>query len=113
MMKASLILNIIVLVPICTALMTGAVWVEAGYGEATPARGILLSIYLAILGASAVLLVIADPRMVATLLAVQILYKLTTPLTVGTMANPVVISNLLIAAFHLVSIWTIRTELRR
>jgi hypothetical protein len=31
---------------------------------------------------------------------VQALYKITTPLTVGTIANPVVVSNLVIAGFH-------------
>ena len=30
----------------------------------------------------------------------QALYKITTPLTVGTIANPVVVSNLVIAGFH-------------
>ena len=41
---------------------------------------------------------------------VQILYKLTTPVTVGTLQNPVVISNLGIAMFHtvtLVVIWRV------
>ena len=37
---------------------------------------------------------------VAALLAVQVLYKITTPLTTGAISNPVVISNLLIAAVH-------------
>jgi hypothetical protein len=38
--------------------------------------------------------------MVAALLLVQVIYKLTTPFTVGSFTNPVVLSNLAIAAFH-------------
>ncbi len=35
---------------------------------------------------------------------VQVIYKLLTPLTVGTIKNPVVISNILIAAFHSITL---------
>ena len=104
---ASLLLNIVVLVPVCASILGNAGWVEAAYGPATPARGILLAIYLAILVASAGLLVKPLPHMVAALLIVQIVYKLLTPLTVGTLANPVVLSNLGIAAFHSVTLWSI------
>ena len=45
--------------------------------------------------------------MVAALLAVQIIYKLTTPFTVQSLSNPVVLSNLAIAAFHAVTLWAI------
>jgi hypothetical protein len=38
---------------------------------------------------------------------VQILYKVTTPFTVGSFANPVVVSNLAIAAFHSLTLWSI------
>lgn len=47
------------------------------------------------------------PALVAPLLATQVTYKVTTPLTVGTFLNPVVISNLGIAALHLVTLWAI------
>jgi hypothetical protein len=76
----------------------------------TTARGILLSIYLSILLASCLFLVFRNPSSVAALLMVQILYKLTTPVTVGTLQNPVVVSNLGIAIFHtltLVVIWRV------
>jgi hypothetical protein len=43
--------------------------------------------------------------MTAALLSVQIIYKVLTPFTVGTFKNPVVVSNLLIAALHA---WTLR-----
>ena len=106
----SLILNIAVLVPVCVGLITDANWCQFGYGEMTTARGILLSIYLSILLVSCLFLVFRNPSSVAALLLVQILYKLTTPVTVGTLQNPVVISNLGIAIFHtvtLVVIWRV------
>jgi len=100
----SLLLNIAVLIPVCAGLITDASWSQASYGEATPARGILLSVYLSILIASFVLLAFREPRSVAALLSVQILYKITTPLTVGTFHNHVVISNLGIAVFHTITL---------
>lgn len=101
MLTLSLVLNVAVLLPVCAGLLTRAAWTEGAYGAWSPARGILLSIYLAILTVSAGLLLAPDPRMASALLAVQVVYKLTTPLTVGTLRNPVVLSNLGIAAVHL------------
>lgn len=104
LIKLSLALNILVLVPVCGSLLSEAGWILAAYGPASPARGILLSIYLAILIVSLGLLVRPVPAMVAALLIVQIIYKVTTPFTVGTLNNPVVLSNLAIAAFHAVTV---------
>ena len=104
----SLLINVAVLIPVCASLVTDAAWVQAGFGPPSPARSILLSVYMAIGVVSAVLLWIQEPRFVATLLLIQLVYKLTTPLTVGTLSNPIVVSNLLIAALHsitLVFIW--------
>ncbi len=100
MMYGSLAINIAVLVPICAGILWQRPWIAESYGSATPARGILAAVYLSILIVSVVLLFIRRPQMVAALLLVQIVYKLMTPFTVGTLANPVVISNLGIAAFH-------------
>jgi len=108
MITLSLLLNIAVLIPVCVGLIADAQWAREAYGDGTAARGILLSIYFAIGALSALLLWIGDVRMVAALLLVQVIYKVTTPLTVGTIQNPVVVSNLLIAAFHtatLLLIW--------
>ncbi len=66
---------------------------------------ILLSIYLAILIFSAVLLFKFDPKFLMALLLVQVVYKVLSPIMVGTLTNPVIISNLFIAAFHSYSIW--------
>jgi hypothetical protein len=83
------------------------------YGTATAARGILLSVYGAILIVSTVLLLRQEAMLVAPLLLVQVVYKLTTPLTVGSLQNPVVISNIVIAAVHLATLSLILREMRR
>jgi hypothetical protein len=82
------------------------------YGPATPARSILLSIYLAILVVSLLLLRNPDPKLVAPLLLVQVIYKFSTPLTVGTLQNPVVLSNLGIAVLHTITLWVIWNSLK-
>ncbi len=105
--RLSLILNILVLIPVCSGLLLKANWTVESYGLETPARGILLSIYLAILIFSAVLLFKFDPKMVLALLSVQIVYKLLSPIMVGTITNPVIISNIFIAVFHSYSVWKI------
>lgn len=104
MIKLSLILNISVLVPICFGIISRANWTQRGYGVFSPAQGILLSIYFAICIASIALLFIDEVKYVFSLLFVQVIYKVTTPFTVSTFENPVVISNLLIAVFHAVTI---------
>ena len=107
MIKLSLVINIVVLIPVCFGLLTSASWAEQSYGAFSPARGILLSVYVSIAIASAILLFVAEPKFVVALLFVQVVYKLTTPFTVGTLNNPVVVSNLFIAAFHSVTIYTV------
>ena len=74
------------------------------YGDATAGRSILLSVYLAIELISVMLLFVREPKLVASLLLVQVIYKLITPLIVGMLDNPVVISNLGIAALHSVAL---------
>lgn len=103
----SLGLNVAVLVPVCLGIVTQARWTASAYGPASPALGILLSIYLAIMLVSLGLLIKPVPAMVAALLTVQIVYKVTTPFTVRSLSNPVVLSNLGIAAFHALTLWTI------
>ena len=108
MLVLSLVLNVAVLVPVCAGLLSDAKWARACYGPASPGRRILLSVYLAIGVVSVLFLVGRWPAPVAALLVVQVTYKLTTPFTVGTITNPVVASNLGIAAFHtltLVTLW--------
>ncbi|MBI1403264.1 MAG: hypothetical protein GC147_08630 [Porphyrobacter sp.] len=104
MITLSLLLNLAVLVPVTGSIIGNAGWTLAAYGPPSPARGIVLAVYLAILAGSVALLWRPVPEMVAVLLLVQIAYKLLTPFTVGTLANPVVASNLAIAAFHAVTV---------
>lgn len=77
----------------------------SAYGTDTPAQRILLSIYLAILISSAILIFKFDSKFVMALLSVQIIYKLLSPFMVGLFTNPVIISNIFIALFHMVSVW--------
>ena len=105
MIKASLLINILVLIPVCFGILSSANWAQLSYGNHTPARSILLSVYIAILICSIILLFKPDPKMVAALLIVQIIYKFTTPFTVGTFTNSVVISNIFIAIFHCITIF--------
>ena len=112
MIYISLIINVVVLIPVCIGLISDASWVEYGYGPASPARGILLSIYGSILLVSLGLLINPLPMLVAPLLLVQVLYKLTTPFTVGNFTNPVVISNILVALVHLVTLVLILRSIR-
>jgi hypothetical protein len=44
------------------------------------------------------------------LLLVQVVYKVLSPIMVGTLNNPVIISNLFIALFHSFSIWKLASE---
>jgi hypothetical protein len=113
MMQISLITNVVVLIPVCLSLLLDAPWVPNGWGEFSPARGILLSIYGAILLVSLGLLWRAEPVAVAALLLVQVIYKITTPFTVGSFDNPVVISNLVVAALHALTLSLIVRELRQ
>lgn len=104
MILLSLLINVAVLIPVSAGLLFDASWASAAYGDRSPARDILLSIYAAILAVSAWLLIERNAVLVAPLLLVQVVYKLTTPLTVGSVTNPVVISNVAIAAIHLATL---------
>jgi hypothetical protein len=112
MILISLIVNVLVLIPVCIGLIGDVPRVSSVYGSYSPARGILLSVYGAILLVSLVLLFKPLPMLVAPLLLVQILYKLTTPFTVGSFTNPVVISNLLVAVLHLITLYLILRTIR-
>jgi hypothetical protein len=103
--KLSLILNILVLIPVSSGILLNSFWAVEAYGPDAPSRGILLSIYLAILIVSAGLLFKFDAKFVMALLTVQIIYKVLSPIMVGSLTNPVIISNLFIALFHSCSVW--------
>ncbi len=113
MIYVSLILNLVVLIPVCGGLLVGAEWTNSAYGGPSAARQILLSVYLSIALMSVLLLVRPDPRMVATLLLMQVTYKLMTPLFVGNLQNPVVLSNVGISVVHAVTLAFIWRTLTR
>lgn len=104
LLTVSLAVNVVVLVPVVAGLLAGARWAESAYGAASPARQILLAVYAAILALSLLLLEWHDPGAACAVLALQIAYKILTPFTVGTLRHPVVLSNLAIAALHVVTL---------
>jgi Mn2+/Fe2+ NRAMP family transporter len=112
MLYVSLLLNVAVLIPVCLGLARGARWADEAWGSPGPARGILLSIYAAILILSVLLLLLGQPLPAAPLLAVQILYKLMAPFIVRDWRNPVILSNLAIAAVHCVTLAGLWSGLR-
>lgn len=106
MITASLLLNLAVLIPVCLGLIMDAERVEKTAGVFTPARGVLLAMYLTIAITSLLLLFLNEPKWVFALLFLQIVYKVLTPFTVKTLKNPIVISNLGIALFHCITVFT-------
>ena len=120
MLIVSLLLNMVVLVPVVGSLLARAGWITRAWGERTPARDILLAIYVAILVVSVALLVavaVSGPSLVlesaaVALFAVQIVYKVLTAVTVtDALRNPVVLSNLGIAVVHAITVATIAPAL--
>ena len=107
--RASLIVNIVVLVPIVFSMFVGSPIIDRAWGQFTESRGILSAMYFALLAVSLGLLVRPIPVFVVPLLAVQVIYKLTTLFVVG-IFNPVVISNLAIAVLHIITLWVIYTH---
>ena len=106
MVYISLAVNILVLIPIIVLMLLRSPIIDTAWGSYSQARGILMSIYFAILVVSILLLFRPAPEFVFALLLVQVIYKVTTPLTVG-IKNPVVISNLFIAALHAITLVTL------
>lgn len=113
MLIAALVLNLVILIPLVAALLTGSAGMDASFGTVTDARRILTCIYAAIAVVSAGLIalhVIEHPRalpMTVALFAVQITYKLTTVPMVG-LASPVVVTNLVVVAVQvgvLLALW--------
>ena len=104
MLAAALVLNLAVLIPVCTALLRGAPAMGEIYGPDQTSRRIMTALYIAIGAASAVLLLglaTAAPvtGAIVCLLALQVFYKALTGIMVGTQ-NVAIRWNLGIAAFH-------------
>jgi hypothetical protein len=108
MLPLSLVLNIAVLIPICYLMITNNFRMVKTLGEFNPARGILLAMYISILIGSIFLLIAPDKKFIIALLSIQIVYKFLTPFTVKTIKHPFVISNILIALFHVLMLYITR-----
>jgi len=104
MIHASLLINIFVLIPFCFLILFNNSRIEKVLGPYTTGRGILLAIYLTILLASISMIWRPDPKIIFTVLSMQIVYKTLSPITTKTLKNPVIISNLFIAIFHFITI---------
>ena len=107
MLYLSLILNILVLIPICYLMLTNNYRIVQTLGEFNPARGILLAMYVTILIGSIYLLISPNNQFAIALLLMQIVYKFLTPFTVKTIKHPFVISNILIALVHIVTVFSL------
>ena len=107
MLTISLLLNVLVLAPICYLMLTNNLRMVETLGEFNPARGILLAIYMTILIASIGLLIFPDTKFAIALLLMQIVYKLLTPFTVKTLKHPFVISNMWVAIVHIVTVYSL------
>lgn len=108
MIVVSLSLNILVLAPVLFVLGANGRAAASAWGADTPARRILAAIYAAILIASVGLLALHVVNLDITawaqaLLGLQIVYKLLSAPLAG-LRNPVVISNIGIAAVHLITL---------
>ncbi|MEL7099809.1 MAG: hypothetical protein AAGM84_13340 [Pseudomonadota bacterium] len=109
MLPAALGLNLLILLPLCFALLTRGAGMDQSFGPVTDARLILTCVYMAIAVASAGLLAAhwmgvswAVPATLS-LFAVQIIYKLLTAVLVG-LSSPVVVTNLVVVAVQLAAI---------
>ncbi len=103
------IVNVLVAGGIGMLLLLNLPSITAVYGEATPARSILTSVYLAIAVVSLFALIFPSYSIAIAkvLFPLQILYKLSTIITVGSIIHPVVVSNVLISILHAVSLFMI------
>ncbi|SFJ03974.1 hypothetical protein [Jannaschia pohangensis] len=107
MEKISLIVNIVVLVPVLVGLLSNSPGMADAFGPDAAARRILVAVYLAIAGLSAVLMVWGGgAALIPGLLVVQVVYKLLTVPLLG-IGHPVVMANLGVVAVHAVTLWTL------
>lgn len=111
MLTLALSINIAVLSPVLIVLLLNDKRAIIAWGENTSGRKILLALYAAILLSSASLLALHLQNIDITawaqaVLGLQVIYKLLTVPLVG-LRNPVVLSNIAIALFHMVTLFNI------
>jgi len=103
------IINVLVAGSVAFLLFKNSPRITRVYGESTPARAILSSIYFSIAVASAVALIFPplSITIAMVLFPLQIVYKLSTIITVKHATHPVVLSNIIISVVHALSLITI------
>ena len=113
----ALALNVVILLPVVTAMLTGFPYDPIHLGPTTDGRLILTSIYASIAIVSAMLIVFhmknkswAVPMTVA-MFCVQIVYKLITVPLVG-LDNPVVMANLFVVVVQTFALWALWKDAR-
>jgi hypothetical protein len=108
----SLLINIIILIPVCIIILYFEDTASFAYGVNTPSRQILLSMYLSILVFSIFLLVNriyygkSNNVSIISLLTVQIIYKILSVGLVTAPNNPVKWANLIVAIIHMFTVYT-------
>jgi hypothetical protein len=107
MLTLSLSVNVLLFTVICTGLVMDARWARVFYGQQSPARRVMLSVYLASLLVSLLMLLGLLPMFVLPLLMFQIAVKLFSPIAFGTFRHPIVIIYLCVATLHSVTLYTL------
>ena len=105
MASASLIINILVLIPVYFGLMFKISQFDRVFGPDSTARQILSCIYLAILSLSLSIYIFPKytTEFLIPLLSIQVFYKLMSVVLIKDKKTPVLWFNLLIAIFHSVT----------
>ena len=100
--KASLIINIVVLIPVCILMARDRFETVRVFGPQSTARQILLCMYLAILAASIAAMSKATwtIAIAVPMLAMQVFYKTLSVVIITDKSTPVLWFNLAIAVFH-------------
>ena len=108
------IVNLVVVTIIPILILRNTPEMTEVFGQDTPARRILACLYATIASASGLALLMQfafqhpewSAQIALVMFPLQIVYKLATLPAVG-IRNPVVISNLAIAALHSAAVWTL------
>lgn len=103
------LINVLIAGVMALLLMVDEHHMKRVFGDSTPARQILSSLYMAIAVASFVALIVPQYSIAIALVLfpIQILYKLSTLVTVSSKNNPVIWCNFGISIVHAASLYTI------
>lgn len=109
MIQAALVLNVLVLLPVCAGIFRGGGRIEAVFGGDSTSRQILACMYSALLLLS--LYFLFDSRLAQAfappILAFQVVYKVLSLFFIKNRRAPVYGFNLAIAIFHACVLWSL------